>query len=88
VVFLDNQMPVMSGLTVAAKLRQLERTDFIVGVTGNALLSDQEEYLEAGADRVLTKPVLERSLRDVLVQADEKRKSRQAEHDAPSSSPP
>ena len=34
VVFLDNQMPIMSGLTVVAKLRQLERTDFIVGVTG------------------------------------------------------
>jgi CheY-like chemotaxis protein len=34
VVFLDNQMPIMSGLTVVAKLRQLERSDFIVGVTG------------------------------------------------------
>lgn len=34
VVFLDNQMPIMSGLKVVAKLRQLERTDFIVGVTG------------------------------------------------------
>ncbi|KIM44414.1 hypothetical protein M413DRAFT_442397 [Hebeloma cylindrosporum] len=87
VVFLDNQMPIMSGLKVVAKLRELERTDFIVGVTGNALLSDQEEYLEAGVDRVLTKPVLERSLRDVLIQADEKRKVRQMEHGPPSSTP-
>ncbi|KAH9479237.1 putative histidine kinase 1 [Psilocybe cubensis] len=74
VVFLDNQMPVMSGLKVVEKMRELGRTDFIVGVTGNALLSDQEEYLEAGVDRVLTKPVLERSLRDILVLADEKRR--------------
>lgn len=38
VVFLDNQMPVLSGLKVASKLRELERTDFIVGVTGMCFL--------------------------------------------------
>lgn len=37
VVFLDNQMPVMSGLKVVAKLRQLGRKDFVVGVTGTYL---------------------------------------------------
>jgi CheY-like chemotaxis protein len=51
VVFLDNQMPVMSGLTMVAKLRKAGRNDFVVGVTGNALLLDQEEYLAAGVDR-------------------------------------
>jgi osomolarity two-component system sensor histidine kinase SLN1 len=51
VVFLDNQMPVMSGLSMVSKLRKAGRKDFVVGVTGNALLSDQEEYLEAGVDR-------------------------------------
>ncbi|KDR80820.1 hypothetical protein GALMADRAFT_241276 [Galerina marginata CBS 339.88] len=83
VVFLDNQMPVMSGLKVVEKMRQLGRTDFIVGVTGNALLSDQEEYLDAGVDRVLTKPVLERSLRDILVMAEEKRKGQQPQEQPP-----
>jgi osomolarity two-component system sensor histidine kinase SLN1 len=34
VIFLDNQMPKMSGLKVVAKLRELERNDFVVGVTG------------------------------------------------------
>ena len=34
VIFLDNQMPVMSGLKLVEKLRALGRTDFIVGVTG------------------------------------------------------
>jgi CheY-like chemotaxis protein len=51
VVFLDNQMPVMSGLSMVTRLREAGRNDFVVGVTGNALLSDQEEYLEAGVDR-------------------------------------
>lgn len=51
VVFLDNQMPVMSGLEAVSKLRQMGRRDFVVGVTGNALLADQQEYLEAGVDQ-------------------------------------
>ncbi|KZT67331.1 hypothetical protein DAEQUDRAFT_729184 [Daedalea quercina L-15889] len=74
VIFLDNQMPVLSGLDLVSKLRELGRKDFVVGVTGNALLTDQEEYLEAGADHVLTKPVLEKSLKSMLVIADERRK--------------
>jgi len=32
------------------KLRAMGRKELIVGVTGNALLPDQEEYLAAGAD--------------------------------------
>ncbi|TFY66934.1 hypothetical protein EVG20_g4155 [Dentipellis fragilis] len=74
VVFLDNQMPVMSGLTAVARLRELGRGDFVVGVTGNALLADQEEYLEAGVDQILTKPVLERSLKNMLAVAADRRK--------------
>jgi osomolarity two-component system, sensor histidine kinase SLN1 len=92
IVFLDNQMPVMSGLSMVTKLREAGRSDFVVGVTGNALLSDQEGYLQAGVDRcacfplslfflgfkytmalrVLTKPVLERSLRNMLALASER----------------
>jgi osomolarity two-component system sensor histidine kinase SLN1 len=51
VVFLDNQMPVLSGLQAVARLRGAGRRDFVVGVTGNALLSDQEEYIDAGVDQ-------------------------------------
>lgn len=34
IVFLDNQMPIMSGLETVAKLREIARRDFVVGVTG------------------------------------------------------
>ena len=51
ITFLDNQMPIMSGVEMVRKLRALGREDLIVGVTGNALLQDQEEYVEAGADQ-------------------------------------
>lgn len=62
VVFLDNQMPVLSGVEMVRKLRKLGRNDLIVGVTGNALLQDQEEYLAAGADQCVL-----RSLRYFLI---------------------
>lgn len=35
VVFLDNQMPVLSGLDTVSKLREAGRSDFVVGVTGS-----------------------------------------------------
>ncbi|KAG1907991.1 Tco5, signal transduction HAMP domain histidine kinase [Suillus fuscotomentosus] len=73
VVFLDNQMPVMSGLDLVSKLREMDRADFVVGITGNALINDQKEYFEAGADHILTKPVFESSLVKMLTIADERR---------------
>ncbi|KAL5476820.1 hypothetical protein ACEPAI_3006 [Sanghuangporus weigelae] len=76
IVFLDNQMPVMSGLDTVSALRALHRTDFVVGVTGNALLSDQQEYIDVGVDRVLTKPVLEDSLKAMLNVAVQRRQKR------------
>ncbi|KAG8978238.1 hypothetical protein FRB90_008539 [Tulasnella sp. 427] len=74
VIFLDNQMPLMSGVDTVRRLRGLKRKDFVVGVTGNALKEDQEEYLDAGVDAVLTKPVAEADLKKCLISADERRK--------------
>ncbi|KAL5536973.1 hypothetical protein ACEPAF_796 [Sanghuangporus sanghuang] len=74
-IFLDNQMPVLSGLDLVKKLRDLGRRDFVVGVTGNALISDQEEYQEAGVDYVITKPVFEISLKGMIALAAERRKN-------------
>ena len=34
IIFLDNQMPVLSGLDAVARLRKLGRKDLVVGVTG------------------------------------------------------
>ncbi|KAG2137584.1 Tco5, signal transduction HAMP domain histidine kinase [Suillus bovinus] len=72
-IFLDNQMPIMSGLEVVSKLREMGRADFVVGITGNALIDDQKEYFDAGADHILTKPVFESSLVKMLTIADERR---------------
>ena len=39
IVFLDNQMPVMTGVEMVRKLRKLGRKDLVVGVTGEFSLS-------------------------------------------------
>lgn len=71
-VFLDNQMPVLSGVEMVNHAR-LEGIDTIVcGVTGNAMKEDQDEYLEAGADFVLTKPVMEASIKTIIQHAQDK----------------
>jgi len=62
-------MPHLSGVEMTKNLRAYGRKDLIVGVTGNALAEDQREYLDAGADYVLTKPVREDDLKDMLALA-------------------
>lgn len=57
-VSLDNYMPVMTGEDAVRELRSKGRTDLVVGCTGNALTEDQLNYMEAGADKVLTKPIM------------------------------
>ncbi|KAI0764258.1 hypothetical protein BD413DRAFT_578711, partial [Trametes elegans] len=45
-VFLDNQMPVLSGEQVVATLRRLGRTDFVVGITGTAISMGEQEAIQ------------------------------------------
>ena len=58
----------MTGVEVASRTRELGCPVFIVGCTGNALKQDQSEYLDAGADKILTKPIkqagVEESIQD------------------------
>lgn len=50
VVLLDNQMPKYSGHDVVSILRQMQRRDFVVGLTGDAMPADQDRFRQAGAD--------------------------------------
>ena len=61
-VLMDVQMPVMDGLTAAAKLRELEQVrgqprQVVLALTANALAGDKDMCLSAGMDDYLTKPV-------------------------------
>jgi len=88
--------PLMSGLDVVRRLRAEGRQDICVGVTGtqlrawmiitltfapgNALLTDQHDFLAAGVQKVLTKPVLEKSIKEVLMAALDRRRQQQQQH--------
>ncbi|KAH8926828.1 hypothetical protein BT69DRAFT_930299 [Atractiella rhizophila] len=73
VVFLDFHMPIKTGAAVVSELRQRGRHDLVVGVTANGLKEEQDAYMAAGCDRVLTKPVNPALLRGMLAIARERK---------------
>ena len=59
----------MTGVEVASRVRELGCPLFIVGCTGNALRQDQDEYIDAGADRILTKPIKQAGIEECVAEA-------------------
>lgn len=57
VILMDNFMPRMNGTVAAKKMREAGYKGIIIGVTGNALDMDVDEYVRHGADAVLLKPM-------------------------------
>ena len=57
VMFLDLQMPRLSGIELCRKIRQKNQLAWITAVTGNRALFEIAECREAGFDEYLTKPV-------------------------------
>lgn len=72
----DSQMPLMSGVEAVRALRARGSSLFVVGCTGNALEEDQHEYLAAGADAILPKPVHQHDMEGKLVEARERARQR------------
>jgi CheY-like chemotaxis protein len=56
-IIMDNLMPVMNGRDATAVLRQAGFKYLIIGLTGNVLEDDKYDFLSAGADMVLFKPL-------------------------------
>lgn len=59
-ILMDIQMPVMSGLIAAEKIRALEASTNshvpIIAITANAMLGDKERCMAAGMDDYISKP--------------------------------
>lgn len=49
-------MPRMRGTEATAKIRKLGFRGLIVGITGNALDDDVKDFMDHGANKVMTKP--------------------------------
>jgi CheY-like chemotaxis protein/two-component sensor histidine kinase len=74
VILMDVQMPVMDGLTATAAIRNREadlnrpRTP-IIALTANAMSHQVEQYIAAGMDGHVAKPIQASELFDVLTRA-------------------
>jgi signal transduction histidine kinase/ActR/RegA family two-component response regulator len=74
VILMDVQMPVMDGLTATAAIRNREadlnrpRTP-IIALTANAMSHQVEQYITAGMDGHVAKPIQASDLFDVLTRA-------------------
>jgi CheY-like chemotaxis protein len=69
-ILMDIQMPVMSGLMAAEKIRSLETSTNshipIIAITANALLGDKERCLSSGMDDYISKPFQPSALIDKI----------------------
>jgi CheY-like chemotaxis protein len=65
-ILMDFEMPVMNGPTATARLRELNCSIPVVGVTGNVLKADTDHFLEQGALEVLHKPLDVVKVKDLI----------------------
>jgi signal transduction histidine kinase/ActR/RegA family two-component response regulator len=73
-ILMDCQMPILDGQSATVELRTLERATkrpraFIIALTADATAENRARCLEAGMDSVVTKPVSQARLRDLLLKA-------------------
>lgn len=76
-ILMDIQMPVMDGIKCVRELRKRERSDTnfssrsakrvpVIAMTANAMQGDREQYLQAGMDDYISKPIDREALFHVL----------------------
>lgn len=65
-ILMDGQMPKMDGFETIQKIREEEKISEkhipIIAISGYALLSDKEKFLNSGADNIVSKPIDENDL--------------------------
>lgn len=67
-ILMDNQMPEMSGIEATKYIRRVLKSNIpIYAYTADVLKESNDEFLSAGANYVITKPIKEKSILDALV---------------------
>jgi signal transduction histidine kinase/ActR/RegA family two-component response regulator len=83
IVLMDVQMPVMDGPTAVRAIRERERAEGlaytpIIALTANAMAHHKAEYLAAGMDAMVAKPIQLTELLGVMQQVLERREAKAA----------
>ena len=69
-IIMDIQLPKMSGLEVARRLRETPAFSHtpIIAITAYAMKGDKEKAIESGCDAYLSKPINTRELPEVIAE--------------------
>jgi PAS domain S-box-containing protein len=83
-ILMDISMPVLDGVNATEQIRAVESLGhigraMIVAVTANAMPQQAEEYLAAGMDQVVTKPIRPVTILEVIARAGATVRSRNSE---------
>ena len=66
IIFLDHMMPKMDGIETLKKIREMGYNHPVIALTANALVGQEEIFLDSGFDRFISKPIDTRQLNTVL----------------------
>jgi len=67
-IIMDNVMPIMDGVQATRQITAFDKIVAVVGLTGNILQKDQQEFLQAGARFIIEKPANKARLLDACQQ--------------------
>ena len=65
-VLMDNQMPILNGIEATKSIREFDVTIPIIAVSANVLKNDHQDFLNAGMNDALTKPIDRDALNSML----------------------
>jgi len=66
IIFMDHMMPEMDGVEATAIIRTFDKDIPIISMTANAIRGMREFYLDNGFNDYITKPVILKSLHDII----------------------
>ncbi|GBU20794.1 histidine kinase [Fibrobacteres bacterium R8-0-B4] len=66
IVFMDHMMPRMDGIETTLKLREAGYKGAIVALTANAIVGNDEMFMQNGFDGFISKPIDVRQLNEIL----------------------
>ncbi|SDR65024.1 PAS domain-containing hybrid sensor histidine kinase/response regulator [Christiangramia echinicola] len=70
-IFMDIQMPILSGFEATQEIRKLEKENShipIIALTARTVKDEMEKYLELGMDDYLSKPVVLEDIKEKIIQ--------------------